>query len=52
MVRTLVGRCRCASYGLWSDLNLTFDLAVVTLTFKILPRLYIGNCKVKKVDTL
>ena len=28
------------------DLDLTFDLAVVTLTFKILPGLYLGNCKV------
>ena len=34
----------------WCDLDLTFDLVVVTLTDKILPRLYFGNCKVKKVD--
>ena len=26
--------------------DLTFDLAVVTLTYKILSRLYLGNCKV------
>ena len=27
-------------------LILTFDVAVVTLTFRILPRLYLRNCKV------
>ena len=26
--------------------DLTFDLAVVTLNFKILSGLYLGNCKV------
>ena len=31
----------------WSDLNLTFDLAVVTLTYKILSGLYLGNSKGK-----
>ena len=30
----------------WCDLDLTFDLAVVTLTYKILSGLYLGNCKV------
>ena len=30
----------------WSDLDLTFDLAVVTLSLKILSGLYLGNCKV------
>ena len=35
---------RCATS--WSDLDLTFDLAVVTLTFKILSGLYLGNRKV------
>ena len=35
MVGTLVRGCRCAS--LWRDLDLTFDLAVVTLTYKICP---------------
>ena len=30
----------------WSDLDLTFDLAVVTLSLKILSRLYLGNRKV------
>ena len=29
----------------WSDLDLTFDLAVVTLTYKILSGLCLGNCK-------
>ena len=36
--------CRCAKS--WCDLDLTFDLAVVTLTFKILSGLYRGSCKV------
>ena len=27
----------------WSDLDLAFDLAVVTLTYKILSGLYLGN---------
>ena len=35
----------------WSDLDLTFDLAVVTLSLKILSGLYLGNCKVYEVDT-
>ena len=43
MVGTLVGGCRCATS--WCDLDLTFDFAVVTLTFKILSGLYLGNCK-------
>ena len=34
----------------WYDLDLTFDLAVVTLTSKILSGLYLGICKVKEVD--
>ena len=44
MVGTLVRECRCATS--WSDLDLTFNLAVVTLTYKILFRLYLGDCKV------
>ena len=40
---------RCATS--WSDLDLTFDLAVVTLSLKILSRLYLGNRKVYEVDT-
>ena len=35
----------------WCDLDLTFDLAVVTLTSKIMSGLYLGNRKVKEVDT-
>ena len=40
----LVRGCRCATS--WSDLDLTFDLAVVTLSLKILSGLYLGNRKV------
>ena len=39
MVRTLVGTCSCAKS--WCDLNLTFDLAEVTLTYNILFGLYL-----------
>ena len=39
--------CRCAAS--WFDLDLTFDLAVVTLSLKILSRLYLGHHKLKKV---
>ena len=35
---------RCATS--WSDLDLTFDLAVVTLSLKILSGLYLRNHKV------
>ena len=42
--RTLVRGCRCATS--WSDLDLTFDLAIVTLTYKILSELYLRNPKV------
>ena len=34
LVRTLVRGCRCATS--WCDLDLTFDLAIMTLTYKIL----------------
>ena len=44
MVGTLVRGCRCATS--WCDLDLTFDLAVVTLSLKILSGLYLGNRKV------
>ena len=37
MVGTLVRGCRCATS--WCDLDLTFDLAAVTLTYKILSQL-------------
>ena len=52
MVGTLVRRCMCATS--WCDLDLTFDLAVVTsltLTYKILSGLYLENRKVEDVDT-
>ena len=49
MVGTLVRGCRCATS--WCDLDLTFDLAVVTLTYKMLPGLYLRNRKVQEVDT-
>ena len=35
----------------WHDLDLTFDLAIVTLSLKILFELYPGNHKLWKVDT-
>ena len=44
MVGILVRGCRCAT--LWPDLDLTFDLAVVTLTYKMLSGLYLRNRKV------
>ena len=44
MVGTLVRMCRCATS--WSDLDLTIDLAIVTLSLKILSGLYLGNLKV------
>ena len=44
LVGILVRGCRCAAS--WSDLNLTFDFAVVTLTYKILFGLYLRNRKV------
>ena len=44
MVGTLVRRCRCATS--WSDLDLTFVLAIVTLSLKMLSGLYLGNRKV------
>ena len=44
LVGTLVGWCRCATS--WYDLDLTFDLAVVTLILKILSGPYFRNCKV------
>ena len=31
--------------------DLIFDLAMVTLTYKILSRVYLGNCNVSKVYT-
>ena len=43
MVGTLVKGCRCATSC--CDHDLTFNLAVVTLTYKILSGLYLGNHK-------
>ena len=40
---TLAGGSRCALS--WCDLDLTFDLAVGTLTFKILSGLYLRKRK-------
>ena len=44
MAGTLVRYSRCTMS--WCDLDLTFDIAVVTLTYKILSGLYLGNRKV------
>ena len=44
LVGTLVMGCSFATS--WSDLDLTFDLAVVTLSLTILSGLYLGNRKV------
>ena len=44
MVVTFVRGCCCAASQ--CDLDLTFDLGVVTLTYKMLSGLYIGNHKV------
>ena len=41
LVGTLVRRCRCTSS--WCDLDVIFDLVVVTLSLKILSGLYLGN---------
>ena len=41
----------CGFAQSWCHLDLTFDLALVSLTYKILSRLYLGNCKVQEVDT-
>ena len=49
MVGTLVRECKCASS--WCDLDLTFDLAVVTLTFNVLSGLCLGNCNMQEVDS-
>ena len=44
MVGTLVRGCRCATS--WCDLDLTFELAVVTLAYEILSGLYLRKGKV------
>ena len=42
----LVGRLvrRCRGTTSWSDLDLTFDLAIMTVSLKMLSGLYLGNC--------
>ena len=35
----------------WCDLDLTFDLAIVTLIYKVLSGLYLRNRKLQEVDT-
>ena len=47
--RLILGRdidweSRCVTT--WCEIDLTFDLAIVTLNYKLLPRLYLGNYKV------
>ena len=49
MVGPLIRRCRCATS--WHNLDLTFDLAIVTLTYKTLSGVYFGNRKVQEVGT-
>ena len=49
MVVPLIRQCRCATS--WCNLDLTFDLAIVTLTYKILFGVYFRNRKVQEVDT-
>ena len=36
----------------WFDLDLTFDLAIMTLTYKLFSGLYVRNSKVQEVGTL
>ena len=40
---TLDRKCRCATS--WFDLDLTFDLAEVNLSFKFLSEPYLRKCK-------
>ena len=47
--RTLVRVDRCETS--WCDLDLTFDLVILTMSFKILSGLFLGFHKVQKVDT-
>ena len=47
MLGTLVRSCRGAAS--WCDLDLTFDLAEVTLTYKILSGLYLGYLRCRKL---
>ena len=47
MVGTLVRGCRCATS--WYDLDLTLDLAVVTLTYKVLSGYISETVKCRKL---
>ena len=49
MVEKLVRRCRCSVSR--CDLDLTFDLVIVTMSFKIFSGIFLGFHKVKKVDS-
>ena len=35
----------------WCDLDLTFDLVIVTLTYNVLSRLYLGSRQLYDVDS-
>ena len=48
MVETLVVSGRVAT--LWCDLDMTLDLSVVTVTFKISSELFLSSRKLYKVD--
>ena len=44
LMGTFIRVCRCATS--WCDIDLTFELAVVTVSLKILSGPYLGNRKV------
>ena len=44
LIGTFRRECMCAAS--WCDLDLTFELAIVTLTVKILSGQYLSICKV------
>ena len=44
MVGALIRSCGHGTS--WCDLDLTFDLALATLTYNVFSGLYLGNCKV------
>ena len=47
MVGTLVRGCMCATS--WCDLDLIFDLAIVTLTYKILSGYILETVRCRKL---
>ena len=47
--RTLLRGCRCETS--YCNLDLSFDLVMVTMIFKILFRLFLGFRKMYNVDT-